>query len=516
MTATVATLETTVATLEADVNNLYVLISACMVLFMHAGFGMLEVGGVQAKNSKNILLKNILNACFSGLSWYIIGFTLANGPVNHDNFLGFSENNSNYVAMADLPHGTDYINWFFGFAFAATASTIVSGALAERTQFRAYFMFSMFLTAWIYPVVAYWCWNPHGWLKLAGDDKASEGFLDFAGSGVVHMVGGACAIVGAYFVGPRKYLDTEQPGVYVARFETGEDGELIVNDPLHNKSNPALSTVGTMILWFGWFGFNGGSQFGITGANLNVVAQVVVNTTLAPAAAVMTFTCFTLIKKEYVEVGDVLNVTLGGLVAITANCNVVEPWAALIIGSVAAFVYHYSAKLLQRFKIDDVINASPVHFFCGVWGLIGTGLFAKPSLGGMPDHVDGLFYGGGKLLGWQILGVFIITLWAVFWSVIFFGVLSYCDYLRVGSQSEKVGLDHYNEISKDEHCPDFGKGPNTPQTIARPEPPTPPEPAEDDVENPMAQAKPVEIVDKLSKEVPSTSEELMVETEVQM
>jgi len=194
---------------------------------------------------------------------------------------------------------------------------------------------------------------------------------------------------------------------------------------------------------------------------LQVVSLVVVNTTLCPAAAVVTLTIFALALGEHTEIGDLLNAALGGLVSITANCNVVEPWAALLIGIIGGLVYRYSAKLLLHLQIDDVINASPVHFFCGVWGLLATGLFADPKLGGMPNHEKGLFYGEGKLLGWQILGAIFITGWCAIWSGLFFFLLAKFDCLRVGSEVEKIGLDNYNKISKD--LPDFGRGPNSPK-----------------------------------------------------
>lgn len=277
-------------------------------------------------------------------------------------------------------------------------------------------------------------------------------------------------MVGAYFVGPRRYMDSAVEGYYIPRFEEDSEGNVIVNEPNHNKSNPALSTIGTMILWFGWFGFNGGSQFGITGENLSVVSLVVVNTTLCPAAAVVTLTLLALALGEHTEIGDLLNAALGGLVAITANCNVVEPWAALLIGVIAGMVYRYSSKLLLKLKIDDVINASPVHFFCGVWGLLATGFFAKPELGGMSTHEEGVFYGGGKLLGWQIMGIVFITGWSAIWAGAFFGILAKLDILRVGAALEKAGLDNYNQIAT-EGMPDFGRGPATPKAST----PTPPE-----------------------------------------
>jgi Amt family ammonium transporter len=449
---------------QAELNSLFIFLSGVLVFFMHAGFGMLEVGGVQAKNSKNILLKNLLNICFSAVAWYFLGYTLANGPDSKSHFIGWTKESQVYIAAADLDKGADFIGWFFGFAFAATAATIVSGALAERTQFRAYFLFAMLLTGWIYPVVAYWAWSASGWLKLAGnDDNANNGFLDFAGSGVVHMVGGMCALVGAYFVGPRKYLDTAEPDVYVPRFEVSEDGAVTVNQPIQNKSNPSLSTVGTMILWFGWYGFNCGSQLAFTGSSMKVVSLAMMNTTLAPAAAVITIVIFTMITGAHVEVGDCLNAALGGLVSITANCNIVEPWAALIIGSVGGMVYLGSASLLLKLQIDDVINASPVHFFCGMWALIATGFFAEPHLAGLDGHESGVFYGGGKLLGWQLCGLVSITLWCGIWSGLIFGAFSYFGQLRVGSVVEKAGLDNYNKVSG-EGVPDFGSGPQSPNS----------------------------------------------------
>jgi Amt family ammonium transporter len=449
----------------SDVDSLFIFICGLLVFFMHAGFGMLEVGGVQAKNSKNILLKNLLNIAFSAVAWFFLGYTLSTGPDDKSHFLGWTKESQVYIATADLDKGDDFIGWFFGFAFAATAATIVSGALAERTQFRAFFLFAMLLTGWIYPVVAYWAWNDNGWLKLAGGDlNANNGFLDFAGSGVVHMVGGMCALVGAYFVGPRKYMDTDEYGVYKPRFEIcSDDGLLIVNQPTVNKSNPSLSTVGTMILWFGWYGFNCGSELAFTGSSLNVVSLALFNTTLAPAGAVIAIVLFTIGSRNHIEVGDCLNAALGGLVSITACCNIVEPWAALVIGGIGGLVYLGSSRLLLMLQIDDVINASPVHLFCGMWALVATGFFAKPALAGLDDHEQGVFYGGGLLLGWQICGLVSIVTWCGFWASLIFGAFSYCDQLRVGSVVEKVGLDNYNKVSRGTDAADFGRGPSSPQ-----------------------------------------------------
>jgi len=454
----------------SDVDTLFIFLCGLLVFFMHAGFGMLEVGGVQAKNSKNILLKNLLNIAFSAVAWYFLGYTLATGPDDKSHFLGWTKEHQVYIAAADLDKGPAFVTWYFGFAFAATSATIVSGALAERTQFRAYFAFAMLLTGWIYPVVAYWAWSSQGWLKVAGKDlDANNGFLDFAGSGVVHMVGGTCALVGAYFVGPRKYMDSDLgDDSYIERFETEEDGTVKVNQPRVNKSNPSLSTIGTMILWFGWYGFNCGSQLAFTGSSLKVVSLALVNTTMAPAGAVISIVLFTIITRNHIEVGDCLNASLGGLVSITACCNIVEPWAALVIGGIGGLVYLGSANLLLILQIDDVINASPVHLFCGMWALIATGFFAKPELGGLDGHESGVFYGGGLLLGWQLCGLVSIVTWCGFWSILMFGLFAHFDLLRVGREVEKRGLDNYNKVSKEAieagretFIADFGRGPSS-------------------------------------------------------
>merc|ERR1711939_102357 len=373
----------------------------------------------------------------SALSWWAVGFLLSGGNVTTSSFLGQSDGATTNAFLKDVDKtGGNLIGWFFGFAFAATAATIVSGAVAERVHFRAYLAYSVVVTSVIYPIVAYWGWASTGWLKAAGNDKdPNNGYVDFAGSGIVHMVGGCAGLVGAILVGPRKFLDSEVEGDYVPRFD--EDGT--VNFPVMVTSSQAFSALGTLILWVGWFGFNPGSQLAFAGANSNSVGLALVNTTLCPAAAAVTYFLLSYMFAEP-ELGGILNSTLGGLVAITANCNFVEPWAAVVIGFVAAWVYLGSSYMLKYFQVDDVIDAPPVHYFCGMWGVLATGLFMSDAL--CAPHKAGLFYGGGgTVLGWQICGIVAITAWTGILTALVLGPMHYLGCLRLTEEEEKMGLD---------------------------------------------------------------------------
>jgi len=411
---------------------------------MHTGFAMLEGGGVQTKNRQAILIKNVMLICTSALGWWVLGYMLATGTYSsYSNFMGGSHSPTGQSEAVTLrvPKESFVESWFFGFAFAATAATIVSGAVAERINFKAYLVYSVAMTSFIYPVVAYWGWNGKGWLRSAGwMGDPSKGYMDFAGSGIVHMVGGGAGLVAAILVGPRKFLDTEIPGVFKPRFE--EDGT--VNFPTMATSSTAFSALGTLILWVGWMGFNPGSQFAIAStADLKVVGLAMVNTVLCPAAAACTY-CTMSMVLAVPDLGGILNATLGGLVAITASCNVVEPWAAVVIGIIAAFVYWGSSYFLKVLKIDDVIDASPVHYFCGIWGVLATGLFASPKILDFANagHVAGLFYtGDGTLLAWQTVGVLTISLWTGGMIAIVLAPLMALGCLRMSEEEEKLGLD---------------------------------------------------------------------------
>jgi len=428
------------ASVTTGVNDLFVFLAGVLVFFMHTGFAMVEAAGVQPKNRQHILLKNVTLVAVSALAWWLLGYLVSGGGDGTDpnSFIG-TQDDAQYTvaALAYLPKtGTSLIGWFFGFAFAATSATIVSGCIAERASLKVYLIFAMFLTAFIYPVVAAWCWRDAGWLKKAAhDEDTSKGFVDFAGSGVVHMVGGCAGLVFSTMMGPRKFLDDGQGG-FRPRFN--EDGT--VNSPAMSSSSMPFAALGTLILWVGWFGFNPGTQVAIVGADGGVVGLCLVNTVLCPAASA--FTCFLLSFVATPDLTSVLNSVLGGLVAITACCHCVQPWAAVLIGIFSCPCYIGSSMLLKKLKIDDVIDASPVHFFCGIWGLIATGLFMDERLAGTGGHKYGCFMGDdGTLLGWQLCGIIVITLWTAVLTAVFLLPLHFLGMLRLSEEEEQLGLD---------------------------------------------------------------------------
>ena len=379
---------------------------------------------MRSKNTMNILLKNILDACAGAIAFYIFGFAFAYGTGGKDNaFIG----SGNFA----LAYTTDWVSWIFQWAFAATAATIVAGSVAERTQFVAYLVYSVCLTAFIYPVVVHWVWSAEGWLSafntLNEEPLFGIGMVDFAGCGVVHMVGGLAGLAGAYICGPR-----------LGRFDS--EGNAL---PMPGHSAP-LVVLGTFILWFGWYGFNPGSMLLIAGAE-NAVARTAVTTTLAAAAGGVT----TLGIKYYTDgiwdLVSVCNGLLAGLVAVTSSCSVIEPWAALICGFVGAFVYVGAGKLLLKLRIDDPLEAAPLHGFTGAWGVIFPGLLAKKefmaeSYGN--DSSYGVFYGSNaKLLGANVIGIIVIAAWTISTiGTVFYG-LNKAGKLRISREEEEAGLD---------------------------------------------------------------------------
>ena len=302
---------------------------------------------------------------------------------------------------------TYYAMWMFQWAFAATAATIVSGAVAERCAFGAYLSYTFVLTAFIYPVVVHWGWSAEGWLSAWTGSASPEGYapvlganglIDFAGSGIVHMTGGGAALMGAIFLGPRT-------GRFAPR--TGEVQDM----PGHST---VLAALGTFILWFGWYGFNPVSTLAFH--YMRDAARVAVTTTMSACAGGATTLAIHVALKNPPDVSPALNGILAGLVSITAPCPVVDAWAAVLIGFMGAFVYYGSSKMLLKLKIDDPLDASPVHFFCGAWGVIAAGLFARQEFtmgvyGSSPDDYGALFGGGGKQLGIQIVAVLAIAAW---------------------------------------------------------------------------------------------------------
>jgi len=418
---------------------------------MQCGFAMLCAGSVRQKNVKNIMLKNILDACGGALGYWAIGFGVA---YEGGKFLGTSG------GRFFLHDYDNYIDFFFQFTFAATAATIVAGTIAERCKMVAYLCYSIMLTAFVYPVVVHAIWNGEGFLSAfnIGDDYDNRflevGMIDFAGSGVVHMTGGFTALIAAIVLGPR-----------IGRFYD-EDGNPLDKPASFAPHSVALQVLGTFILWFGWYGFNPGSTLSISpGGYGDVAALCAVTTTLAAAAgAVSSMFTDTLLgfmsegEAEY-DLTMAMNGCLGGLVGITAGCSTVEPWAAVVIGLIAGPVYVLSSKLLVMLKIDDAVDAIPVHFFNGIWGCLATGIFASRRMVSMTygdEWSPGLFYGSGSLIVCEICGILFIIGWVLVTMLPFFYVLKMLGMFRVDPIEEKVGLDisHHKGAAYDLTGPD--------------------------------------------------------------
>ena len=424
LTALLATLGI-VAAQEADdiadlilaVDTIWFVIAGILVFFMQAGFGLLEAGFVRVKNTSNILMKNVLDASLGGVVWWAVGFGFAFGTSQG----GFIGGHSFFPALGGLTE-TDGVSeaavFFFQWAFAATAATIVSGALAERTKFSAYLFYTVFITGLIYPVVINWGWGG-GWL---GD----LGFMDYAGSTLVHSVGAWAGLAGAFLLGPRI-------GKYAS------DGT-VTAIPGHNMSMAAL---GMFILWFGWYGFNPGSTLGLTGGLATEAAWIAINTTLAAGAGAVVAMGVAKFRYGKADLGLTINGALAGLVSITAGCGFVEPWAAVLIGGIGGILVVFSVAFFDKIRIDDPVGAISVHGTCGVWGTLAVGLFATAGAAeawGAKSH--GLFMGGNiEALGVQLAGVLAVLAWTLLTAGILFFVIKKTIGLRVSEAEELAGLD---------------------------------------------------------------------------
>ncbi len=406
-----------VADLILAVDTIWYVIAGILVFFMQAGFGLLEAGFVRVKNTSNILMKNVLDASLGGVVWWAVGFGFAFGTSQG----GFIGGHSFFPALGGLTE-TDGVSeaavFFFQWAFAATAATIVSGALAERTKFSAYLFYTVFITGLIYPVVINWGWGG-GWL-------GEMGFMDYAGSTLVHSVGAWAGLAGAFLLGPRigKYASDGTPTAI----------------PGHNMSMAAL---GMFILWFGWYGFNPGSTLGLTGGLATEAAWIAINTTLSAGAGAVVAMGVAKLRYGKADLGLTLNGALAGLVSITAGCGFVEPWAAIIIGAIGGVLVVFSVAFFDRIRIDDPVGAISVHGACGVWGTLAVGLFATAGAAdawGAPSH--GLFMGGNiEALGVQIVGILAVLGWTLATAGILFFVIKNTIGLRVSEAEELAGLD---------------------------------------------------------------------------
>lgn len=425
LNSTATTLAEGINTNAASMDVFFVLFSGYLVFLMQTGFAMLTAGSVRTKNTKNVLLKNVLDACVGLVAYYLFGYAFAYGPESND-FLG----HSNWALSDDTQ---EFHIFFFQWTFAATAATIVSGSVAERTSFYAYLGYAFFLSGFVYPVVSHWVWGG-GWLS----DIFTVGAKDFAGDAVVHMVGGFAGLAGAAIVGPR-----------IGRFDA--DGRVVAM-PGHSAT---LCTLGTFILWFGWYGFNPGSTLGISNlspdANFTATAaRCAVTTTIAAAAAGVTTLVVIKLRDHIFDLLTILNGILAGLVAITGSCPWVEPYAALVIGIIGAFVYMGAAAALLALKIDDPLEAFPIHGATGVWGAIAVGFFARERLlfqsgYGNDQGWQGVLYGGGgRLLAANVVMVLAIAAWTLALIAPLFFALNAVGQLRIPREMEIEG----NDISK--------------------------------------------------------------------
>ena len=396
--------------ISGEVFSVWFLIGAALVFWMQAGFAMCEAGFTRAKNTGNILMKNLMDFCIGTVMFVLIGFSL---------FLG-----EDLVGIIGKPgfdiftsYGTfDYSNFVFNLVFCATTATIVSGAMAERTRFISYCVYSAVISALIYPIEAHWTWGG-GWLSAMG-------FHDFAGSNCIHMVGGICALIGAAMLGPR-----------IGKFVKDEKGKVVKVNAFPGHNLP-IACLGVFILWLGWYGFNGAAC-----VSVDQLGSVFLTTTIAPSIATCVCMVFTWIKYGKPDVSMCLNASLAGLVAITAPCDVTDAFGASVIGAVAGLLVIFGVWLCDhKLKVDDPVGAVAVHMMNGIWGTIAVGLFATPTA--PLSQLTGLFYGGGfSLLLVQILGCGATALWTAVTIYISFFIIKKTLGLRVTEEEEIVGLD---------------------------------------------------------------------------
>lgn len=392
----------------SEVWGVWFLIGAALVFFMQCGFAMVETGFTRAKNAGNIIMKNLMDFCIGTPMFMLLGFGLM---MSENYFFGIigKPNLQLFTNFAEI----DWSSFVFNLVFCATAATIVSGSMAERTKFSAYCIYSAVISAVVYPIEAGWVWNSQGWL-------AQLGFIDFAGSAAIHSVGGTAALIGAIFLGPR-----------IGKYDYDKNGKVIKVHAIPGHSL-TLGALGTFILWFGWYGFNGAACTQMTG--IGGLAAVFTTTTIAPALACVTTMIFTWIKNGKPDVSMTLNASLAGLVAITAPCATCDALGAAIIGIVAGVLVVFVVELLDlKLHIDDPVGAVAVHLANGVWGTLACGLFSVDT---------GLFYGHGfRQLGVQALGIGSILLWTTVCMLITFSLIKKIHGLRASREEEVVGLD---------------------------------------------------------------------------
>ena len=434
----------------------WLLIGAAFVFFMQCGFAMVETGFTRAKNTGNILFKNFVDFCIGTICFLFLGFGMMMGVDYVAGFVGvpnldifscfntlFTGTPGTEVYEAAITTASSFV---FNLVFCATAATIVSGAMAERTRFLAYCIYSAMISLVVYPIEAGWVWNSQGWLA-----NLTPAFVDFAGSGAIHSVGGTASLIGIIFLGAR-----------IGKFERDEKGKVVKVNAIQGH-NMTIGALGVLILWFGWYGFNGAAA-----TETGQLARIFVTTTIAPSVALLVVMIYTWIRNKKPDLVMSMNASLAGLVGVTAGCSNVDIIGALVIGIVSGFLVMGATWLLEHvLHLDDCVGAVPVHFANGIWGIIAVGFF---------DVENGLFYtGDASLLGVQCLGILSIVAWTAVWMMIFFAAIKYvpvmikyktvnfakvAEYaktwngLRCNAEEEIIGLD-ISEHGLTSSYPDF-------------------------------------------------------------
>ena len=401
--------------IHGEVYGVWFLIGAALVFWMQAGFAMCEAGFTRAKNSGNIIMKNLMDFCIGTVMWFICGASLMLG----ENMLGGFAGKFSFDVFSNYGN-FDYSSFVFNLVFCATTATIVSGSMAERTKFSSYCIYSAVISAVIYPIEAHWTWG--------GGFLAEWGFHDYAGSNCIHMVGGICALIGASMLGPR-----------IGKFVKDKNGKVTkVNAfPGHNL---VIAALGVFILWLGWYGFNGAAA-----TDVDTLGSVFLTTTVAPAVATVVCMVFTWVKYGKPDVSMCLNASLAGLVAITAPCDVTDCAGSAVIGLVAGLLVVFGVWFTDNvLHVDDPVGAVAVHMFNGIWGTIAVGLFATDAAPGfeLAGITKGLFYGGGvDQLIKQLGGMGVTIAWTVVTILITYGLIKLINGLRVSEEEEIIGLD---------------------------------------------------------------------------
>ena len=437
--------------------DIFFLIMASIIMFtMQAGFALLCAGSVRKRNVQNTMMKNFLDACGSAVAFYVCGYAFAYGGTGNPTMTSFDDGRSDESHRQRFTFiGTEnfflmgienYSFWMYQFAFAATATTIVAGALAERSQMGAYFLYSVLLSGFVFPVVAHSIWSVEGFLNAFSSSRLFDsGMIDFAGSGVVHVLGGTAALIAVIILGPR-----------TGRFHDDHGRPVDKPRPMERYS-VALQVMGVFLLWFGWYAYNAGSiHFISTEKYAEVVALAALTTTLGASSGAITSLAVSAYWSRH-KTGEVifdtsyaLNGCLSGLVSITGGCTLFEPWAALLVGIAAGVIYFVSSKTLLRYRIDDAVDAIPVHLCNGIWGVLSVGLFTSPSrmqdVFNRNDHV-GWFYslgrtsGDARLLLSNIIGLVFIISFVTSIMLPFFSLINYLGWFRADPLEEIVGLD---------------------------------------------------------------------------